>query len=124
MTSEPTNGELARRLEDIQRMLSGVVGHPEYEADKRGSDFRLSEVERDLAEERRERAAAIGQERADRAEAIREVNQRISDQAKAGAEHRMHWRELLLTGVLPAVVALVGVLVTILLNYHGGGGGH
>lgn len=121
MTSEPTNGELERRLQDIQRMLSAVVGVPEYAADKRASDFRQSEVERDLAEERRERSAAISQERADRAEAIREVSQRMTEQAKAGLEHRMHWRGLLLTGVLPAVVALLGILVTLWISHHGGG---
>lgn len=122
MTSEPTNGELERRLQDIQRSLSGVVGHPEYDADKRGADFRLSEVERDLAEERRERASAITQERAERAEAIREVHQRITEQAKTSADHRMQWRGLLLTGVLPAAVALLGVLVTLWITHHGGGG--
>lgn len=106
-------------------MLAGVVGHPEYEADKRGSDFRLSEVERDLAEERRERVSGISQERADRAEAIREVHQRITDQAKANAEHKMQWRSLVWQGALPAVVALIGVLVTLYLAYHGAGGsGH
>lgn len=121
MISEPTNGELERRLQDIQRTLSAVVGHPEYAADKRASDFRLSEVERDLAEERRERASAVSQERADRAEAIREVHLRIAEQAKAGIEHRMHWRGLLWTGALPAFVTLLGVIAAILIAHHGGG---
>ena len=40
-------------------------------------------------------------------------------QARNAGENRMHWRSLILTGVLPALVALIGVIVTIALS-HGG----
>lgn len=110
---EPSNWELARRLEDIQKMLALVVGHPEYAADRRALDYRLDGLQRDLETERRERAGDV-----------KAVNDRLDKQAEAGVEHRMHWRSLIWTGALPAAVALIAVLVTILLNIHGGGGGH
>lgn len=120
MPDDPSNWELARRLDDIHRMLAGVVGHPEYAADKRAVDFRLAELERDLAEERRERAAAIETERAARDAAVRAVGKRLDDQAKADGESRGRWHDRLWTGALPAVVALLGVLVTLWISHHGG----
>jgi hypothetical protein len=117
VADEPTNGELARQLADIKQMLAAVVGHPEYAADKRALDYRFSDLASDLAEERHQRAAAIEQERRDRDTAIKAINDRID----AGRDTRMHWRTLLWTGVLPAAVALIGVIVTIALS-HGGHG--
>lgn len=108
---EPTNWELARRLEDIQKMLAVVVGLPEYAADRRALDYRLDDLQRDLETERRERANDV-----------KAVNDRLDKQAEAGTEHRMHWRALLWTGALPAVVALLGVLVTLWIAHNGGGG--
>lgn len=110
MADEPTNSELAWRLDRIQDTLVGLVGHPEYLADKRAADYRMAEIERRIAEEARERAADV--------EAL---HQRISDQAKAGAEHRMQWRSLLWTGALPALVTLIGVIVSIWIAHQGGG---
>jgi hypothetical protein len=117
VADEPTNGELARQLADIKLMLAAVVGHPEYAADKRYLDSRFADLADDLAEERRQRADAIEQERRDRAAAIKATNERID----AGRDTRMHWRTLLWTGALPALVALLGVIVTIALS-HGGHG--
>lgn len=107
---EPTNWELARQLQDIKQMLGVVVGLPEYAADRRALDYRLDELRRDLQAERRERA-----------EDVKAVNDRLDSQAKAGVEHRMHWRSLLWTGALPAFVALAGVLVTLWIAHSGGG---
>lgn len=107
---EPTNAELGRRLELIQQTLASLVGRAEYSADQRGTDYRFSEISRVIDAERRERA-----------EDITAVNQRITDQAKAGEEHRMHWRGLLWQGALPALVALLSVLVTLWIAHHGGG---
>jgi hypothetical protein len=115
VADEPTNGELARQLADIKLMLAAVVGHPEYAADKRYLDSRFADLASDLAEERHQRAAAIEQERRDRDTAVKAVSERID----AGRDTRMHWRSLVLTGVLPALVALLGVIVTIALS-HGG----
>jgi hypothetical protein len=108
VADEPSNAELAWRLQRIQETLNGVVGRPEYDADKRSTDYRFSDLAHDLAEERRERTEAV--------KAIREL---VEAQAKNAGESRMHWRSLILTGVLPALVALAGVIVTIALS-HGG----
>jgi hypothetical protein len=108
---EPSNAELGRRLDDIQRMLASLVGRDVYLSDQRGTEYRLADLARDLE-----------QERTDRASAIAAVSRRLDEQAKAGAEHRQHWRSLLLTGVLPAAVTLAGILVTLWISHHGGGG--
>jgi hypothetical protein len=107
---EVTTGELARRLADIQQMLATLVGRDMYLSDKQGTEWRLAELASDLERERQERAADV-----------KAVNGRLDAQAKAGAEHRMHWRALLLTGVLPAAVTLIGILVTLWISHHGGG---
>ena len=117
---QPTNFELARRLEEIRQMLGGVVGHPEYAADKRALDYRLSSLSGELGDERRDRVAAIDQERRERADAVKAVNDRIDEQARAGLENRRHWRELLWQGALPALATIaVGLLA--LWAAHGGG---
>lgn len=117
---QPTNGELARRLEEIRQMLGGVVGHPEYAADKRALDYRLSSLSGELSEERHDRVAAVEQERRERSEAIKAVNDRITSQVRDGVENRRHWRELLWQGALPALATIaVGLLA--LWAAHGGG---
>jgi hypothetical protein len=117
---EPTNGELARRLADIQQMLGNVVGRPEYSSDQRAVAYRLADLERELAGERTERATAVAQERAERTADVKAVHDRITAEAREGAEHRQHWRALLMTGALPAAVALIGILVTLWIAHHGG----
>lgn len=109
MGDEVTTGELARRLEDIRQLLATLVGRDVYLSDKQGTEWRLNELARDLQRERDERAADV-----------KAVNDRLDTQAKAGVEHRMHWRALVLTGVLPAVVALFGIIVTLWISHHGG----
>ena len=118
---EPTLGEITRRLADLQQMLAGTVGRPEYGSDQRALDYRLVDLERALADERKERAAAVAQERVERSSDVKAVHDRITEREKAGAEHRMHWRQLLWTGALPALVALVGIVVTLMIAHHGGG---
>jgi hypothetical protein len=108
VAEDPSNWELARRLDDIHRLLGGLVGDREYKADQRGTERRLAGLEDDLAEERRERA-----------EAVRAVRELVETQAKRAAEGRMSWRSALWTGLLPALVAAIGVIVTVLLS-HGG----
>ena len=120
MPDEPTNGELARQLADIKQMLTGVVGAREYAADSRALDRRLGDIERDIAEERRDRVSAMGQERHERAEAVKAANDRITAAENAGITARDHWRTLLWTGALPAAVALLGILVTLYITHHGG----
>lgn len=120
MSDEPSNGELARQLADIKQMLGAVVGNREYAADSRALDRRLGDIERDIAEERRDRTAAMAQEKQERGEAVKAVNDRITVAEKAGLSAKEHWRTLLWTGALPAVVALLGVLAALWIAHHGG----
>lgn len=120
MADDPSNGELARRLDEIRGMLGSVVGHPEYAADKQGLDFRLGNLAGQIADERRDRAAAIERERDERAEAVKALNDRFTEQAKAGTEHRRHWRELLWQGALPAVATLIVGLLALWAAHSGG----
>jgi hypothetical protein len=117
---EPTNGELARQLADIKQMLTGVVGAREYAADSRALDRRMGDIERDIAEERRDRVAALAAEKQERGDGLKAVNDRVTASEAAGFNSRQHWRTLLWTGALPAAVALLGILVTLYITHHGG----
>jgi hypothetical protein len=105
---EPSAGEIGRRLDEIRSMLGGVVGHPEYAADRRALDYRLGALEEDLMSERREREAAV-----------KAVTDLIGAQARAAMDRRWHWRELLWMGALPALATVIAGLVALLLS-HGG----
>lgn len=108
MADDVTTGELSRQLDGIRRVLDSVVGHPEYAADKRGLDYRFAEISADVEELRRQHV-----------DDIRDVNTRITAQEKAAKQDRMAWTDRLWQGALPALVAAIGVLVTILIQ-HGG----
>ena len=101
-------------------MLGGVVGHPEYAADKRALDYRLSSLGTELGDERRDRVAAIEQERRERSDAVKAVNDRITEQAKGALENRRHWRELLWQGALPAVATIIVGLLALWAAHSGG----
>lgn len=117
---EPTNGELARGIGDLKAMVGALVSRAEYTVWQDNVVYRLAELARDLDEERRARIDAIEQERRERAEAMKAVNDRFDAQAKAVGESRTRWHDRLWQGALPALVALIGVLVTIILSHHGG----
>ena len=108
MADDVTTGELARRLADIQQSLATLIGRDMYLSDKQGTEWRLGELARDLEQERRERAGDVSA-----------LNARLDEQVKAAGESRGRWHDRLVTGVLPALVALLGVLVTLWIN-HGG----
>ena len=108
MSDEPTNGELARRQDEILRALAGLIGQPQYIADQRRYDDRFDTLRRDLAEERR-----------DREESERQVHQRITDEMKRQADSKLSWRTIIYTGLVPALVVLISILVEVWM--HGGG---
>jgi hypothetical protein len=103
-----TNGELARRLDELRAIMQSLVGRPEYAADQRSVEHRFADLERTLAEERRARAGEI-----------KTVNDRITDQAKQAAEHRQGWRTVVYTGIVPALVVLLGIFVQLWLARGG-----
>lgn len=104
--AEPSNAELARRLNDIAVLLQQVVGRPEYTADQRHSEHRFTEIERDIADVRRMHG-----------EDVKDVNKRIDDVTKSSGSNL---RQALYNGLLPAIFLVVGLLVTILLAFKGG----
>jgi hypothetical protein len=108
MADDITNGELGRRLDDLKSIMQGLIGRPEYEADMRAGNHRVDDVCRDLAAFREQHDKDI-----------KAVNQRISEQVKAAAEHRQSWRTVIYTGIIPALVVLVGILVQLWIS-HGG----
>lgn len=104
----PSNADLAWRIDRLQGTLNGVVGHPEYAADKRGTDQRLTALENGLAEAKRNGF-----------EEIRRVDQRQERHEQSHQESGSHRLTLLWTGIIPVLIAAIGVIVTLYLN-----GGH
>jgi hypothetical protein len=108
VSDEPSNAELAWRLGRIQDTLNGVIGRPEYLSDKQALDYRFTEIKGHIDDLRRVHG-----------DDVRELHARITAQAEAGAQHRMHWRTLLWTGALPAAVAAASAFLSFLIS-HGG----
>lgn len=102
MSDQPSNAELAWRLEKIDDKLNGVIGRPEYLSDKQGLDYRFAEVKGHIDDLRNVHA-----------EDVRELHARITEQAQSGRDNKMLWRQVLIEGALPALVSLAGVLVTL-----------
>jgi hypothetical protein len=101
---DPSNAELGRRLDGIAGLIQGLIGRAEYAADQRGIEHRFTEHERDLSELRR----CIE-------DGLRETGQRITDQEKAVSAQRRHWQDLIYTGIIPAIVAAIAIIVQWLL---------
>jgi hypothetical protein len=99
---EPSNSELARRLDAIYLV---IVSRPEYLADLRRLDDRTGDLRRDIDENRR-----------DSDEKIRAVHQRVTDTEKSAEAHRISWRTVIYTGLIPALVALGAILAQLWLR--------
>lgn len=99
MPDEPSNGELGRRLDEIRILVQGLVSRPEYAADQRALEHRLTGLERDIEDVRTQHAKDID----------------------AVTASRLSWRGIFYTGIVPAVLVLIGVLVQIWLATRGHG---
>jgi heme oxygenase len=108
VSDEPSNWELARSLNDIKLMLAGLVSRAEYTEFQRNVQYRFDALARDIADERREREKAL-----------EAANDRMDKYAQSASDRQAKWHDRLWQGALPALVAAVGVLVTILIQ-HGG----
>ena len=60
------------------------------------------------------------QERRERSDAVKAVNDRITAQAEAGLENRRHWRELMWQGALPALATIIVGLLALWAAHSGG----
>lgn len=103
--AEPTNGELSRRLDTLSASLAQMVGRGEYIADQRGIGERFENVTRRMDDIRRELAEDI---------------RAVRDDAKQAREARQGWRTIIYTGLIPALVVLLSILVQIWLAHKGG----
>ncbi|MGI8333469.1 hypothetical protein ACRYCC_26250 [Actinomadura scrupuli] len=97
--NEPSPGELARRLDEIVRLLQGLVSRPEYTEYQRHLEHRLAEVDADLAELRRTHA-----------EDIRDIGKRLDERERTNGTNV---RQAIYSGIIPAILFLVGILITI-----------
>lgn len=106
MPDEPSLGEVVRRLDRMEVLLQDLtlrlVSADVYTRDQREIGRRLTELERDLADRRREHA-----------EDVKDLRARIDDRDKTSGTNV---RQAIYAGLIPAVL----FLVTILLQLKGG----
>jgi hypothetical protein len=111
---EPTNSELARRLDAIQGLLQTLpqtmVGRAEYASDQRGVEHRFAELAADIEDVRHQHT-----------EDTRALHERISNTTQNSVANRQHWQHLIYTGLMPTIVAIAGVIGALWLGSHGGG---
>jgi hypothetical protein len=104
-----SNRELAGRFDDLRTSIRELVGRLEYEAYQRDLDHRLDSL-----------AAGLGATRAQHDRDIAAVHQRITDEARDAKEHRLSWRTVIFTGVVPALVVALSIVAQIWLAHSGG----
>lgn len=105
MADEPSTGELAWRLAEVQRLLGELVGRAEYQARLEAAERRFADLAADV-------------ERLDRRheDDVTRLHHRVDDHEKAEAASRMSWRSVLYTAVPATVVALGAILVQLWLS--------
>lgn len=94
MADEPSNAELAWRLEAIQRVLGELVSRAEYAARLETAEHRFAELAADVAEVRRAQ----------------------EEHAREHREARHGLRTIVYTGVIPSLVAAASILVSLWLG--------
>ncbi|WP_113703000.1 hypothetical protein [Nonomuraea lactucae] len=105
MADEPSTGELARRLVDLQRAAQRLMSQEVFVAEQRAIERRFITVERDLD--------AL----ADRLESeIKALVTRIETRER---DRGANWRQSVYAGVIPAALLLVSILVQIWLATNG-----
>lgn len=109
MADDPSNGELARRIDDVHQSVLRMVSQELYLAEQRSAERRFGELER---------AIEKGRQRHDGD--MKALNDRIDGQIRAATEHRMSWRQVIWTGLLPALVVLISILVQLWTSGRGG----
>jgi hypothetical protein len=115
-----TTGELSRSIAELKLMVGGLISRDVYAADQRAAGYRFSEFAadiQDLRNQHNEDVKALHDRITDQGKAF---NEQIAKDRQRAEDNRVNWRGHLLTGVLPALVALAGVLVTIYVKQHGG----
>lgn len=112
MTDEPSLGELARRTDNLTVMLTQLVQRTEYAADRRYDDRRFAEAEADIVEFK----AEFGEFRRQLSADMKELRTSID----AATEKRgSNVRQMIYSGLLPALFLLVGIVVQIWIAARG-----
>lgn len=97
MADEPSNGELARRLDEIARLLRDVPARGEYLEYQRRVDQRFADMAADIAEVRHVHDVDV-----------KEHQRRHDDDRK---QRGTDWRQALYQGLMPFAVAAAAVLL-------------
>lgn len=103
MADDISTGEIVRRLDRLETLLLKLVSVDIYTRDQREIERRLTELERDLADKRK-----------DHAEDVKELRAQIAERDKTSGSNV---RQAIYAGLIPTCL----FLVTILLQLKGGG---
>lgn len=117
MADEPSNTELAWRLDQITVLVQGLVSRNEYNTQLAHNEHRFTELERDIEQEKSARETGIGAERTAREKADEVLRDR---QDAATTSNSSNFRQAIYNGFLPGIICALGLLVTILLTSRGG----
>jgi hypothetical protein len=105
VTDAPSPGELSRRIDQVNMSLTQLVQRTEYTAERRYDDRRMSEIEADVVELRRQ---------------LTEDLKALKSSIDTATEKRgTNIRQAVFAGVLPAVLVLLGIVVQIWLARQG-----
>jgi hypothetical protein len=96
---EPSNGELARRLDKIEILLQGLVSRAEYTIDQRHVERRLADIDRDVADLRDKHDKDVG-----------ELRKALADDGK---RQGVNFRQAVYSGALPAILCAISVLLAL-----------
>lgn len=125
MGSEPTLGEVVRRLERMEarqeelwrELTARKVDAEVYQRDRRETERRFTELERDLINEVAARTAALDEEHRSRDKAIEDESKarETGDKAIVALLEKgtASWRQTLFNGWLPALFVVATLAVTI-----------
>ncbi|MBO3747662.1 hypothetical protein J5X84_16410 [Streptosporangiaceae bacterium NEAU-GS5] len=105
MPDEPSTGELARRLVDLQHAAQRLMSQELFVAEQRAIERRFITIERDI-EELEEKVDAE----------IKSLVARLDGRER---ERGANWRQGVYAGVIPAALLLVSLLVQIWLTVKG-----
>ncbi|MEU8247392.1 hypothetical protein [Nonomuraea sp. NPDC048916] len=105
MPDEPSPGELARRLVDLQHAAQRFMSQELFVAEQRATERRLTTIERDLSG----LASRLDGE-------IKALTTRMEARER---ERGANWRQSVYAGVIPAALLLVSLLVQIWLTMDG-----
>lgn len=108
MSDEISTGELARRLDEFARLLQGLVSRVEYTEYQRHVEHRFTELEHDILEKRHAHDEDMREIRAE----LNAVRAELAKTRESGTrESGVNFRQAIYSGLIPAILLLVTLLV-------------